>query len=410
MTAPSSPLALLRTRPLFARLFAAYAVSVFGDWFTYLALSVLAFRLSGGQALPVGTVLVLQFLPAALFGLLAGPMADRLHRVRLMVACDLLRAAVVGAAFFADSLAELYAVSLLVGLGSTLFNPAQRATIPATVREGELTTANALADAIEALARMLGPAAASAFIRHLDPHMAFLVDAATFVASALLLLPLVRQLPAPRAEGASGSLWADLQEGLRYHRDNPVVWGLLLLQTLLILGAFGFNAVMVPMTERHYGRPDTDTGLIMATMAAGLTLGNLALARYGPRLDRLAVIGWSYFVAGAMMLVAISLTDLYAALPAFFLIGFVNAGFVATHFAWLQEVVPSHLLGRVFAARATALNLAVLVAMPGATALADRIGVQATIYVLGVVVLACWALTFTLPGLRAARPQASAAV
>lgn len=404
-----TPLGLLRSRPLYARLFAAYGVSVFGDWFTFLAMSVLALRLSGGRALPVGLVLLLQFLPSALIGLVAGPLADRWHRVRLMVACDVFRGVVVGSAFFADTLPELYAVSLLVGVGATLFAPAQRATIPATVGEGELSIANAFADSIEALARMLGPVAASWLIAGRDPHVAFLVDAASYFASAVLLLPLVRRLPAPRQEARGTSLLHDLREGLRYHRENAVVWGLLLVQTILILGAFGFNALVVVMTERHYGRPDTDAGLIMTSMAAGLTLGNLALARYGTRLDRRMVIGWSYFAAGALTWVCISISDLVAALPAFVAIGFFNAGFVATHVSWLQEVVPDHLLGRVFAVRGVTLHLAVLVTQLGSTWLADRVGVQATIYLTGALILACSALTFLLPGLRTAREQASAA-
>lgn len=394
---------LLRRRPLYARLLLAHAVSVFGDWYTYAAMNVLAFRLAHGQALPVGTVLLLSFLPSTLFGLVAGPLADRWHRGRMLVACDLFRAGVVTAAFFADTLPELYAASFLLGLGTALFTPAQRAALPATVAPDELTAANALAESAEALMRMLGPAAAYALIERAGVRPAFLVDAATFLASALLLLPLARAVGAAPGRPRTAGLVDDLRAGLRYHRQHGLVWGLLVLQTVLVLGAWGFNALLVVITERHFRRSDAEFGLIMSIMAAGLTLGNLALAHLAGRVERRHLIAWSYAGTGLLVWSVLAVPHLEAALPLFLLLGFLNAGYVATHVAWLQEVVPPHLLGRVFAARYVVMNAAVALTTVGSTWAADALGLYPTVLVLGALIAACAVLTYALPGLRPAR-------
>lgn len=404
-------LTLLRKRPLYARLVAAQFVSVFGDKFTYVAMQMLAYSMSGGQALPVGIVLLANLALPAIVGMVAGPLVDRWHRGWTLVGSDLFRAVVIALAFFADSLGELYALSFLLGVGTVFATPAWLAALPATVEEDELNTANTFANWAESLMWFIGPAAASLTLTWVDARTAFLVDSVTFLVSAALLLPLTRHLPAvahPEGEPQRSRLLDDLRDGLLYHLENGVVANLLLLQTTLVVAGYGLNALLEVITVEHLHGREEQLGLVSSAMAAGLALGYLILSQLGSRIDRRQVIGWSYACAGLAVWAILRVPDLWTALPAFFLVGLFNAGFSGTQPAWIQEVVPSHLLGRVFALRYAAINVAGGLGMPLAGWLSDTVSLPATLFLCGMVMIGCGVMTFLLPGLRAAQRSVAA--
>src|SRR3954452_22047264 len=138
----SGALALLRTNASFRRLITARVVSFTGDSLSLVAL-MLHVAETTGQALPVATLLLVGDVAPALLSPLSGAISDRFDRRRVMIACELLQAAVLVA--IATSLPPLGILLVLVGMRAVAgqaFQPASRAAIPAIVPGRDLQSAN----------------------------------------------------------------------------------------------------------------------------------------------------------------------------------------------------------------------------------------------------------------------------
>ena len=170
-----------------------------------------------GSATDVGLVLGAQTLPFVVFLLIGGVWADRLPRARLMIATDVVRAALHGllaVLIFTDvvEIWHLVVIEALFGTAEAFFRPAYTGLLPRTVPETEIQEAQALTNMTNNLAELTGPALATALVLGVGAGWAFLFDAATFVVSALLL---TRVRVARRATAAveRRTLLAELAEG-----------------------------------------------------------------------------------------------------------------------------------------------------------------------------------------------------
>jgi MFS family permease len=206
---------LLRRNPGFARLWTAQVVSQSGDWLNRIAVLTLIGSVGGGvQAAGVGALygaeLALRLLPSAVLGPLAGPIADRLPRRRVLVAADLLRALVVALMWLVREPAHLpwlYAlIALQMGI-AMFFDAARSAAIPDTVRREDLASAHTLSSATWSVMLSVGALVGGSLVGWLGVHPVFLVDSATYVGSALCLWGL--RLP-PVPAHAEPLRWGDV--------------------------------------------------------------------------------------------------------------------------------------------------------------------------------------------------------
>ncbi|MBA3248012.1 MAG: MFS transporter, partial [Pyrinomonadaceae bacterium] len=145
-TGQTGYVALLRENRGFRLLWLGQVVSQLGDWFNTIAVYTLVLNLTGsGRA--VGLVLVARFLPTVVIGPLAGVVADRYSRRRIMIISDVVRAVIVLGFLFIrrpDQVWIIYALTVLQLAASTFFEPAKSAVIPSLVAERDLVTANAI--------------------------------------------------------------------------------------------------------------------------------------------------------------------------------------------------------------------------------------------------------------------------
>ena len=180
---------LLRRNPQFRRLFLAHAVSRSGDAFNTVAIVVLVFQLTGSGRGVAGAVMF-EVLPVLLIGPLAGLAADRMPRRRLMVGADLIRAGAVASLIFAtESVTAVFAAAFLLSAAATVFNPAATSLLPEVVDDTDLITANSALWSVAVIAQIaLAPAAGLIIAIGGGVRVAFAINAATFVASALLLV------------------------------------------------------------------------------------------------------------------------------------------------------------------------------------------------------------------------------
>jgi MFS family permease len=334
----------------YRNLLQALAVSALGDWLYAVALSVYIFDRTGSVAW-VGAANIARLVPYALFGTLGGAVADRYDRRQVMITADLARAALMLAlAVVAASGAPVglaLALAFLTTVASTAFKPALVTLTPAVVGEVDLAAANSLAETIENLALLVGPALGGALLVVAPPSVAIVLNSLTFMASAALVAR-VRRRGAAVTEERQAPLRERLGQGLRAitgSGDTALLVGLMVAATYV----YGQELVLfVAVAEQRLGLGSEGLGWLLA----GLGLGGLAAA---PLIGRLADTSRP----GAVLLAATlalglplaSLALLRSAPVAVALLaveGFGGIVFDVLTVTMLQRTVPRDVLGRVF--------------------------------------------------------------
>lgn len=317
-----------------------------------LPLVVLALTGSAGQA---GVVLGLQTAAFLLFGLVAGALADRVDRRRLMIGCDAGRAAVTGAVAVALATGhllapELYPAAALLGVLTTAFDTASTAALPAVVGAAELPAALGASQSASNTVRMAGATLGGALYA-LGRAVPFAVNALSFVVSAVLLR-LLRTRFRPVRTGPRSSPLADIRDGIGWLWRQPV------LRVLAVAGAadnlrYGAGYLVIVVLARRLGASAVQIGLIFTGAAIGATLGSLLAAR-AVRRFRLGhiVIAMTWVTAVSFPLYAVAPTPLLlgAVAAAESVIGPISAVAIT---AYRLRLAPDELRGRVTSATTT---------------------------------------------------------
>ncbi len=201
-------------RPDYRRLWAARTVSQWGDAFNTVALSLLVLQLTG-SALGVSGVVAAEIAPVLLLAPLAGVVVDRYSPVRVMIAADMVRMVLAAVLpLLAGSTAAVYAVTAGISAAAVFFNPAAAALLPRLVDEDELVAANSGIWTAAVLSQIVLAPAAGAVVMAFGFGPAFLVNAASFAVSALLLIGL-RAPAAPVGARPVARWWTQARDGAR---------------------------------------------------------------------------------------------------------------------------------------------------------------------------------------------------
>ena len=365
---------LVAGAPDFRRLFLATFASGAGTWLAVIALTVDVYDRTGSGAW-VSALLVADFLPLILIGLLLGPLVDRLPRRRLLVGADLTRLAVFCALPFVGSAAAIVALAALAGCATAFFRPAVYAGLPNLVAAADLPAANALFQLADRLTVMLGPLAGGAVVAASGPHLAYWLNAASFAASAALL---VRIGAGRLQEGrpASRGHWRDLAAGVALLRGSPALVAVVVVWSLVVTGHGFVNVAEVALAKTTFSAGDFGFGALFAGFGLGLAAGSLAaaalLARYGVGRVYPAVVALQAAGVGA----AAAMPTVWAAIPLVVLFGAGNGVAVVANSLLVQRAAPDALRGRAFtlamSANFAALGCGMAVAGPVLDALGAR--------------------------------------
>lgn len=194
---------LLRSNVSFRRVFIAHAASRGGDAFNTVALVVLVFDLTG-SGLGVAATVVFEVLPIVCLGPVAGLLADRLPRRSVMIGADLFRAGLISAlAIEHGTTAAAFAVAFGMSVGTVFSNPAASSVVPDLVGEDQLVDANAVLWTAAVAAQVVLAPLAGGLIAWAGVGVAFGVNAASYVLSAVVL----RRVPASDRPAASHRSW-----------------------------------------------------------------------------------------------------------------------------------------------------------------------------------------------------------
>ena len=276
--------------PEFLKLWTASAISDVGSQVSALALPLIAALTLGATAWQMGLLSAASSAPVLLVGLLAGVWVDRLRRRPVLIAADIGRAVLLLTVPVASvtgtlRIELLYAVSLLAGGLGVLFDIAHLSYVPALVDRERLVEGNSKLETTAAVAQVAGPGLGGVLVSVVGAPFAVLIDALSFLGSALFLVRIRAGEPAPALSPASGVL-AEIAEGVRVVLRHPVLRVLAGCSATTNLFGWMFLAVYVLYMARDLGLSPVGIGLVLATGGVGSLVGSLvaepAARRFGP--------------------------------------------------------------------------------------------------------------------------------
>jgi MFS family permease len=338
--------------------FGGQSVSALGSAFTAFALPLLVYATTG-SALNLGVAMAVSILPYLLFGFIAGALTDRFDRRRMMIGIDAARALLLLTLPLLQAVGALDIgwIYLIEFLGSTLqipFDAAEFAGVTHLVPAECLVAANGRLQASASLAGVAGPVLAGLAVTLLPVVDLFLVDAASFAISAILLSMIRRsfndvrtQQRPPGLAAMLGSLRTDIGEGLAYVWRNPVLRAIAITMSVVNLFTSTTLAQLVLFAKLQLSATNAQVSLLFAAGALGVALISLVAAQLGRRI-RLGAILVGALALDGLTVVALGLTHRY---PLALLLWAVNSAasvlFNINTASLRQQIVPDRLLGRV---------------------------------------------------------------
>ncbi len=378
---------LLRSNRDVRLLFGAQVVSYAGDWFAYVAFVGLVQDLTDAPVL-VSLVYVAQALPAFFMTVIAGPVADRRDRRRILLTVALLQSVAAAALLVVRSDATLvvgYLGLVAISALGSFVGPASQAGLPNLVDDDEdLAAATMLFGATWGVMLAVGAALGGVVAGVFGRDVAFACNAASFVVAAALIATIRRPMQRPRdgeaAEAQRVRPVADMAEAARYARRDPVVLALLASKASFAVGS-GIFALLAVLATDELGGGDQDTGWLIAARGVGVAAGPLIATRLvGPSLSRVLLLcGGSGLVFGACYLGLSVAPTVVLAVP-FVLIAHLGGGAQWTLSTYgLQRRAPDEIRGRLLAGDMGIVMLIITVSNVAAGLLADAAGSRAAI-------------------------------
>ena len=399
------PWTVLASSP-FRKLFAAATLSVFGDFFSYIAMAWLVLQLTG-SSLALGTVLVVEALPRAVLMVVGGAISDRFSaRVTMLGSMGIRALFVAPLALLVVTghvqMWEVYGIAAVLGIFAAFFFPARSSILPQVVADHELEPGNALLNVTGQAAVILGPILAGVVVATFGTGWAFAADAACFALGFVFVLWLpVPARPAQTQKHPDGGLGGQILAGLRYAWNDIGLRVALIVIAVIDFGANGALGVGLPtLAHGRFGAGAAGLGILFGAWGVGATAGALGAGFVQPpkHFGHL-IIGLCLWLGTGMVIVG-TVPSLLPAAIAMGLSG-IGTGVVNTYgISWLQRRTVPAMQGRV-------MSLVMLASMGltpiafAASGVLAQVNVTALFVIAGGLTLACGA------GVLASRPARS---
>jgi MFS family permease len=380
-TVTARPTSVFRSSA-FSRFYAGQALSYLGDGLRTIAIPLLVFHLTG-SAVAVGLTWGLELLPYAVVSLLAGSLADRVDRRRLMIACDALRFAVMAGFCVALitgrlSLPLIYVGVFVLAIGGSIFLGSQAPSIPYLLGKDRAKAGVATMGATEQTVNLIAPPLGGALLGVVGPLPLLIVNAVTYLGSQAAVASVRTFGPdAPSGLPSLREIREDIGVGWRFVRGEGTMLRLSLFSAAAnFVGTLGFVS-LIPYLKRSFEAGDHVVGIAFGCFSAGAALGALLAGR-------------THWPVGIALVIA-NLGDGLGWLPLPFThslpvavagVAFssVCAGYyITTLVSWRMRVIPEELVGRVFGVVRFLVLGGILPASLLGGWLSDHIGVRPTV-------------------------------
>lgn len=357
---------LLRRNRSFRRLWWGQVISELGNWFNFIAGLGLVRMVSHGDPAVTTIMLLARLVPFTLFAPLAGAFVDRWSRRVVMIVSDFARVAVALGFLLVHRPEDLwiaYLCTALLSFFGSFFEAAKNAAVPNITGERDLLAGNALMFSSRFLLMSLGAALGGWTAANVGYRAAFIVNAVSFVGSALSvwLIPEreTKQLALEKDVGGPGkkaSYWSDIREGWSYIISHAPVAAILLTNVLWASGGGAVNLILdrlggIVFTGPHGISGDSAVAALYFAGGLGLFIGMMIARRVGYYFEFLGkttgFIGWSLLVQGFLFALIGLMPNLWLACLFLFLGRILLGAEFAVQETLLMRLVPDKLRGRV---------------------------------------------------------------
>ena len=412
---------LTETRPMGVRdvlrirdyrsLFLGQAVSDIGDGITLLLVLLVINELTGSMV-ALAIMAIAEAVPAFTVGLVAGVYVDRWDRRRVMLASDLLRAAIVLSFAFVQTV-ELLPLFYLLGFVqasiATFFRPARGALLPHIVPAEGLASANSLAQASQVIGSVIGTGIAGLIFANFGNGLAgFAIDSVTFLISFALIAgisPEAGRVTAERAAAAAGeSVRGGVVAGLRIVRGSRLLTGVVLATGITMLGLGAVNVLFVPLLVNDLDVDPAWMAAIEFAQTAAMILAAFTVAFLARRLSPTTIISLGLGVIGVCIGLVAGVGAVWQVILILFAVGLALTPLQAMVQTVVQTAAGDATRGRVVSVLQASISTASVASMAIGGVLGTVIGIRAVYLVAGGVVLGAAGLSVLMFRGESGRP------
>lgn len=353
---------LLKGNRNFRNLLAGQFISELGNWFNFIASLGLVRVVSEASPMAAGILFVCRLLPFAIFSPIAGTFVDRFSRRQVMIITDLARVGVALMFLLVTQPGDLwiaYLATILLSTFGAFFDGAKNAATPNLTGKEGLLAGTALMFSTRFLLMAIGSALGGWAAAIFGYEVAFLINAASFLASAytVWLIPeeAVREQETAERAGRE-SFFTELREGLNYAVNNHFALTIILMNVIWAVGGGAINIVFermggVVFVEREGWNPDVAVALLWTASGFGLFAGMMIAHRTSIYLDRKGrnykFIGWTLIIHGILFAVAGVVPSLWL----FMFFAFISRMIIGVEYAvqetLFQRSLPDYIRGRI---------------------------------------------------------------
>ena len=371
----------------FKVLLASQGMSSLGDGVSFIALPLLVFGLTG-SGLAMGVVGALQTFPDLFVGMIAGAMADRSDRKRMMFLADSGRAGLtalipLSIALGGPTMGVILLVAAPMAILRSFFLAGYTASMPTLVGRSLVGQANSYFEAVYSMGFIIGPAIAGALAATIGPGPTLAIDALSYVVSAVGLAFVRRELRAP-VDRPRQRLMTEIREGIDYIIASPVLRSAILFWGVLTIMLAPLILAMTVRVTRDLGYTPFVLGLILAFYGVGTVLGALVTARQiGQVRVAEVLIGGSLAMGLSLFLLGVAV-EIPVLLAVAVVAGVVQSMILVTYITLRTAYSPDELLGRIGStARTVSLGLQPIGLLVGG-ALIDATSGSTTVAAIGI--------------------------
>lgn len=399
----------------FSALWTGQLVSIFGDRVNSLALIVIVLTATASP-FAAGLAWVIATLPNLLFSPFAGTFVDRWDRKEVLIVSDLLRAALVLLIPLAMivNVVLAYPLIFLVTSVSIFFRPARVAILPQVVDQDELITANSALWIGETAADVFGFAFAGLLLTVLSSSLvlAFWLDAATYLASAVLLASLVVRPHRASDDGEADpdavdrptTYFGQMRAGFTFLRQERALFANTIQAAVAQCTVGALGALMGVYAAQVFVRSGLDYKLVFGFLESSVGIGNLlggfVIGLVGARVAKGRTIIGGYAAFGGFVLLMALMDQIPLALTFAFGAGIANMGFIIPSQTLFQERTPSELMGRVVSFRFSLVFGAMTLAGAIASAMTVAVSAATVLVIFSLVTIAAGLAGWLVPALR----------
>ncbi|MCR9131661.1 MAG: MFS transporter [bacterium] len=344
---------LLKNNTNYRRLWAAQAISNFGDWFGLLALYALIAKYSDSEFL-LGLIIVVKMLSLAAFSPLAGFITDRFNRRMLMLLCDGLRALAVLGILFVQSESMLWLAYVLTSVQmmiSAVFEPAKTSSIPNVTTKEELVNANIISTATWSIIFTSGMAFGGFATEWLGIEMVLILDAFTYIVSGYFIYRAVipQQEMSAEEKEKNRNPWNGIVDGAKYLIGNPHILRPSIAKGTSSAFLGGLVYMLIIVSEEILMMGSIGLGLLYAARGMGTGIGPIIGRRLvSEEKDWIKLMGAAIGLAGIMYMI-VGLTNIIWVMILFVLLAHAASGANwVTSTVLLQKRTIDTFRGRVF--------------------------------------------------------------